>query len=98
VLDVPVSKVRLKCASVMPSIGQSVTAGVSQHVRMHLEAEFGLDPRALDHAREAWPQSQTRFADHIPNATSALSRARPHAGTWILLRVRAARLSLWLAR
>jgi hypothetical protein len=48
-LDVFMPKIGLQRSCVMAVIGQLVTAGVAQHVRMRLEREFGLRARALDH-------------------------------------------------
>jgi hypothetical protein len=42
-------------------------------------------------------QTERRFASHVPNATRTLPRTRLCAGSWILLYVRAAGLSLRLA-
>lgn len=51
-LDILVPEVRLQCSRVMPFIRERVAACMPEHVRMRLEREFGLAPRALDHASE----------------------------------------------
>jgi len=53
VLDVPVAKVGLQGACIVPLVGESEAAGVPQHVRVCLEAEPRLDTSALNHAGEA---------------------------------------------
>ena len=52
-LDIAVSKVSLQCPRVVPSVRQSVPAGVPKHVRVGLEAKPCLLPCTLDHAGEA---------------------------------------------
>ena len=52
VLDVAVAKVSLQRPRIVTLVGESVTAGMPQHVRVCLEGELGLDPCPLDHARE----------------------------------------------
>jgi hypothetical protein len=42
------AKIRLERACVSAAIRQHETSGVSQHVRMHLEAYFGGDAGTLD--------------------------------------------------
>ena len=44
VLNVVVAEVRLQRPCVVPLVGQRVTAGVPQHVRVRLEAQLGLVP------------------------------------------------------
>ncbi len=48
--DVAVPKVSLQSASVVPTVGQGVAAGVPEHVRVGFEAQLGCGTRALDHA------------------------------------------------
>jgi hypothetical protein len=52
-LDVLVPEIRLEGAGIVTVIRQLVAAGMSQHVRMRLKGELGLDPSALNHARES---------------------------------------------
>lgn len=49
VLDVFVAEIGLQCPRVVPVVGELVTAGMSQHVRVGLEAKLGFDPRPLHH-------------------------------------------------
>jgi len=51
-LDVLVPEIGLQGARVVTVIRQFVATGVAQHVRMRLKGELGLDPSALNHARE----------------------------------------------
>ena len=53
VLDVFVPEIRLQSPRVVASVGQRKAAGMPEHVRMHFEAKLRLEPRLLDHAREA---------------------------------------------
>ena len=53
VLDVAVAKIGLQGAGVVALVGQCVTTGVSEHVRVRLEAQLGLLARPFDHAGEA---------------------------------------------
>jgi hypothetical protein len=52
-LDVSVAEVSLQCPGVVPPVCKCVTAGVSEHMRMGLQAKLGLSACALDHASEA---------------------------------------------
>ena len=52
VLNILVPEVGLQRACVVPLVGQSVAAGVPQHVWMSFVAQSCLDPGALDHACE----------------------------------------------
>ena len=45
-LNVFVSKIRLQRPGMVTAVRQRITAGVPEHVRVRLEAEFRLDPRA----------------------------------------------------
>ena len=47
------AEVRLWRPCVVTFVGQRVTAGVPQHVRVSLEGESGFNARTLDHACEA---------------------------------------------
>jgi len=47
VLDIFVPEVGLQRPRIMPPIGQGVTAGMAEHVRVHFERELGRDPRTL---------------------------------------------------
>ena len=52
-LDILVAEIRLQRPRIVPSVGEGVTAGMPQHVRMWLEAKLGLDTRPFDHPSEA---------------------------------------------
>ena len=52
-LNVAVAEVGLQGAGVVALVGQGITASVPKHVRMRLEAQFGLPARPFDHAGEA---------------------------------------------
>jgi len=52
VLDIAVAEIGLHGAGIMAFVGQSKTAGVSQHVRVGLEAEPCRSAGPLDHAGE----------------------------------------------
>ena len=43
-LDVLVPEIGLQRSGVMAVIGELITAGMPQHVRMRLKGELGLDP------------------------------------------------------
>jgi hypothetical protein len=49
-LDVAVAEVGLQRPHIVASVGQCITADVAEHVRVRLEAEFGLSSRPLNHA------------------------------------------------
>ena len=51
VLNVPVAKIGLQAARVVPFVGQGEAAGMAQHMRMRLEAEPGGLTSALHHAQ-----------------------------------------------
>jgi hypothetical protein len=53
VLNVSVAEVGLQGAGVVALVGQGITASVSKHVRVRLEAQLGLLARPFDHAGEA---------------------------------------------
>ena len=53
VLNIFVPEVCLQRSRVMTSVSQRIAAGMSEHVRMRLEAELRLDPCSLDHPGEA---------------------------------------------
>ena len=53
VLDIAVAQVGLQGARVVPLIGERITAGVPQHVRMRLEAQPSRSPCPLNHASKA---------------------------------------------
>src|SRR5665213_305790 len=53
VLNVPVAEVGLQRACVVALVRQCIAAGMSQHVRVSLEAQSCLDAGALDHACES---------------------------------------------
>jgi len=48
VLDIPVPKIMLKGARIMPIISELIAASVAQHVRMNSEWHFGGFPKPLD--------------------------------------------------
>jgi hypothetical protein len=52
-LDVAMPEIRLQGASIVASIGQGISAGVTQHVRVSLEGQFGCPTGSFDHSREA---------------------------------------------
>jgi hypothetical protein len=47
-----VAEIGLQRPRIVPLIGQGVSAGVPEHVRVRLEAKLGLDPAR---APPAWP-------------------------------------------
>ena len=51
-LNIFVPKIGLQRSGVMAVIRQLVATGMPEHVRMRLKGELGLDPSALNHARE----------------------------------------------
>ena len=51
-LNVAVAEVGLQRPRVVALVGQRITAGVPQHVRVRLEGQLGLPARPLDHAGE----------------------------------------------
>ena len=53
VLNVAVAQISLQRPCVVPLVGERVTAGVPEHVRVRFEAQFGLDPCPLHHAGKA---------------------------------------------
>src|ERR1019366_10156234 len=52
-LNVSVAEVGLQGAGVVALVGQGITAGVSKHVWVRLEGQFGLPARPFDHTGEA---------------------------------------------
>lgn len=51
-LNIAMAKIGLERAGVVALVGESVAAGVPQHVGVHLEAQLDLGPYSLDHASE----------------------------------------------
>jgi hypothetical protein len=49
VLNVSVPKVSLQRPRIVPFVGQRVTTGMPEHVRVRREGQLGLDARPLDH-------------------------------------------------
>jgi hypothetical protein len=52
-LDISMAQIGLKGPGIVAFVSQGEPAGVSQHVGVSLEAQLGLDPSALHHARKA---------------------------------------------
>jgi hypothetical protein len=52
-LNVLVPEIGLQGASVVPFVGQGITASVPKHVRVRLERQLGLPASPFDHAGEA---------------------------------------------
>jgi hypothetical protein len=46
VLDILVTEISVQRPRIVPSVGEGIAAGVSEHVRVRLEAELRLDPRS----------------------------------------------------
>ncbi len=52
-LNIFVPEVRLQCPGIVTSVGQRIAAGVPEHVRVWLEAEFRLATCSFNHPGEA---------------------------------------------
>ena len=57
VVDIPMSKVRLKRARVVAVVGQLKAASVTEHVSMRLDAQIGYDGCPFNHTAESWRRS-----------------------------------------
>jgi hypothetical protein len=75
VVNILVAQVVLDSPGVDAIVGELVATGMSQHVRMHLEREAGLDAQPCDHPTKA-ADGERRAAfghEHIPRLRCFLS-------------------------
>ena len=80
-LNVLVAEVGLQGACVVPLIGQRVSASMTQHMRVRLEPELGLNPGSLDHASEASRGELVKEGDDALSAQIKLPISRAGATT-----------------
>jgi hypothetical protein len=97
ILDIAMAQVGLQRSRVMPSVGQRIATGMSQHMRVNLDPQLCSTPSSLDHSREARSaQRRTTLAHEDKRCMPALALMLaecPHLSTGKGMRSRRAVLN-----